>query len=38
MILDFVSEEEERILLQRLDEVPWDSSQSGRLKQVRIVD
>lgn len=34
IILDFVSEEEEKNLLLCIDEVPWDPSQSGRRKQV----
>ena len=34
-MLDFVSINEELELLQQLDEVPWDVSQSGRCKQVR---
>ena len=34
IVLEFVSEAEEKVLLQQLDEVPWDGSQSGRLKQV----
>lgn len=33
ILLDFVSEAEEAELLQHIDEVPWDTSQSGRLKQ-----
>ncbi|KAF2359069.1 Oxoglutarate/iron-dependent dioxygenase, partial [Trinorchestia longiramus] len=33
LVLDFVSESEESELLKLLDEVPWDTSQSGRLKQ-----
>ncbi|XP_042212437.1 alpha-ketoglutarate-dependent dioxygenase alkB homolog 4-like [Homarus americanus] len=34
IVLDFISEEEERELLTHIDEVPWDPSQSGRRKQV----
>uniref|UniRef100_A0A2P2IAF8 Alpha-ketoglutarate-dependent dioxygenase alkB homolog 4-like n=1 Tax=Hirondellea gigas TaxID=1518452 RepID=A0A2P2IAF8_9CRUS len=33
VLLDFVSETEESTLLEQLDRVPWDTSQSGRLKQ-----
>lgn len=33
LVLDFVSEEEENDLLTHIDEIPWDSSQSGRQKQ-----
>ncbi|KAG7154742.1 Alpha-ketoglutarate-dependent dioxygenase alkB 4-like 2 [Homarus americanus] len=33
IVLDFISEEEERELLTHIDEVPWDPSQSGRRKQ-----
>ncbi|XP_045597433.1 alpha-ketoglutarate-dependent dioxygenase alkB homolog 4 [Procambarus clarkii] len=33
VILDFISEEEEKFLLTQIDEIPWDSSQSGRRKQ-----
>lgn len=36
IILDFVSEEEETELLTAIDEVPWDLSQSGRRKQVKL--
>jgi len=32
---DFISEEEENMLMKALDDMPWDSSQSGRRKQVR---
>lgn len=31
---DFLSEEEEIILMQGIDGMPWDISQSGRRKQV----
>jgi hypothetical protein len=34
LVLDFVTEDEEAELLEKLDQVPWDTSQSGRLKQV----
>lgn len=33
VILEFISESEELELLQKLEEVPWDPSQSGRRKQ-----
>lgn len=33
VILEFISESEELELLQKLEEVPWDQSQSGRRKQ-----
>ncbi|KAA0202180.1 hypothetical protein HAZT_HAZT007180 [Hyalella azteca] len=33
LVLDFVTEDEEAELLEKLDQVPWDTSQSGRLKQ-----
>lgn len=33
IIQDFISEEEERDLMNSIDEVPWDLSQSGRRKQ-----
>lgn len=38
IIQDFISEEEERDLMNSIDEVPWDLSQSGRRKQVKIID
>lgn len=31
--LDFISELEEQILIDNIDEIPWDNSQSGRRKQ-----
>ncbi|XP_047988478.1 alpha-ketoglutarate-dependent dioxygenase alkB homolog 4 isoform X2 [Leguminivora glycinivorella] len=31
--LDFITEEEENVLMKNIDEVPWDISQSGRRKQ-----
>ncbi|XP_076065928.1 alpha-ketoglutarate-dependent dioxygenase alkB homolog 4 [Oratosquilla oratoria] len=33
IVMDFISEAEEEVLLRQLDEVPWDLSQSGRRKQ-----
>lgn len=35
--LDFISEEEEQSLMNALDSLPWDPSQSGRRKQVRLM-
>jgi hypothetical protein len=32
--LEFISEEEEQYLINALDSLPWDLSQSGRRKQV----
>ena len=34
VIEDFISKEEEIALMEGIDEVPWDASQSGRRKQV----
>lgn len=31
---EFISEEEETMLMNSLDDMPWDTSQSGRRKQV----
>lgn len=33
---DFISEQEEQLIMRGIDEMPWDISQSGRRKQVNI--
>lgn len=33
--LDFITDDEETSLITALDSMPWDTSQSGRRKQVR---
>lgn len=34
---EFITEEEEVVLMKNLDSMPWDTSQSGRRKQVCII-
>jgi hypothetical protein len=34
---EFITEEEETILIKNLDSIPWDVSQSGRRKQVCLI-
>lgn len=36
VMLDFLNDDEETDLLQAIDTIPWDVSQSGRRKQVSI--
>lgn len=34
---EFITEEEETMLVKNLDSMPWDTSQSGRRKQVHFI-
>lgn len=34
---EFITEEEEAVLIKNLDCMPWDTSQSGRRKQVHFI-
>lgn len=34
---EFITEEEEAMLMKNLDDMPWDTSQSGRRKQVNFI-